>query len=137
MIPQWAVDVARQTQESNMDCQLHIREPGGSWAYNEATGQSEPVNGETRTTCWGNIQPVSIGDGHNMAAGTQELTISDYAGKIAWNEADLFEEDEVEVIAVRNAADARLVGKVFVVTSVEMNGFASTARRFLLSLNLG
>lgn len=123
------LDAARQAQESIMFSHGVIRTPGDGWVFNPDTGQDEPAQGEVVYEGPMRIQARSADTEPVLVAG-QPMARPGYVGAVPWHVTGLQPGQTVEVTESGEAVFPRR----FVITGIEANGLAVTARRFFATL---
>lgn len=119
---------ARAAQESIMSSTLTITDPSEGYLFDPETGAEQPALPETVYTGPGRIQ--RSGSTTIVVGGGQDMPTPTYVGAVPWHVAGL--RPGLHITAT-NPTDPMLPDR-FVITEVERNGLAVTARRFHATL---
>lgn len=122
------LDAARQAQESIMSSTLTITDPSEGYVFDPETGAEQPALPETVYAGPGRIQRT--GGTLLVEGGGQDMPTPAYVGAVPWHVTGL--RPGMHITAT-NPTEPALPDR-FVITDVERNGLAVTARRFRADL---
>lgn len=127
MLTPGQLDQMRAAQEAIMTSTGSITRDGNEYEFAAGQERLKPA----AAVYQGKLRIQHKSTTPRVAAGAEQLPSPAYVGAVPWHVTGLLVDD---VLTVTEAGDPELAGLRFLITEVEKNGLALTARRFHANL---